>query len=469
MFRGLRLQLTLVYALAALALVLLVSSGAYFVIASYFQNITDLALQHKMSHEFTILDAPMPAGLIPADRDWSTLRGDHELSAKTPTPYLAAGTADGDGDEQQTLTTDNIDSFETVAYDGELAAIFVLPLDKTGRMLFDPNPFVPPTDPDIGSLQAALTKGSDLRTVTLADGRHVRLLTYKLTRSDGPAALQLGRVINDQESVLTQLITGLLVLGAVSIVLVSAGSWWLADRALYPAQEAWERQQRFIASASHELRTPLTLIRASTEVALRVLPKDDADLQELLGDVLDESDHMRRLVDDLLTLSRLDSGQLSLSPSCIELPTLLTEIHRQVARLGVERGIAITLTQQHASTTWADGDRLRQVILILVDNALRHTPTGGSISVEASDAGQRVRLSVRDTGSGIEPEHLPHIFDRFYRADPARGRSGGNAGLGLSIAKGLVEAMGGQIGVESVPSAGTLVWFTLPVAMKAKA
>jgi signal transduction histidine kinase len=104
------------------------------------------------------------------------------------------------------------------------------------------------------------------------------------------------------------------------------------------------------------------------------------------------------------------------------------------------------------------------MLLILIDNALRHTPTGGEIRISAEPVGRMVRLSVSDTGCGIAPEHLPHIFERFYRADPARGRAGGNAGLGLSIAKGLVESMRGQIGAASERGRGTTVWLTLPAA-----
>ncbi|MEN9937501.1 MAG: hypothetical protein RLZZ387_4080, partial [Chloroflexota bacterium] len=286
--------------------------------------------------------------------------------------------------------------------------------------------------------------------------------TYRLTGEGGPAALQLGRVLSDQEQVLGQLTFGLLTLGSMSMVLVGVASWWLAGGALRPAQEAWERQQRFIASASHELRTPLTLIRASAEVALRGAGAD-ADQRELLGDVLAESDHMRRLVDDLLTLSRLDSGRMPLALVPVELPPLLAELQRQVARLGDERGVAVAVVGA-AGSVHADPERLRQVLLILLDNALRHTPAGGQVALAAAGVGRLIRLSVSDTGCGIAPEHLPHIFERFYRADPARGRESGNAGLGLAIASTLVEAMGGQIGATSTLGRGTTVWLTLPAA-----
>ncbi len=511
MFRGLRLQLTLLYTLAALALVALVGGGSYLVVARYFQQVTDLALRHKMAHEFHALNAPLPADLVSADRDWSLIRKEPGLL-----PYRAAGPISeaeaiaravahrGGGvpkeiereekrgqEVYEVYFTDGVEviverssgailavkgdkrrreeeaprptppaTMTPLAYDGELAAIFVLPLDTTGAVLFDPNPAAAPLSPDRQALEAALSQGSDQRTVSLSDGQRVRLLTYRLTRADGPAALQLGRVLSDQDRVLWQLALGLLVLGSLSMVLLGGASWWLAGRALRPAQAAWERQQRFIASASHELRTPLTLIRASAEVALRNVAPEDADQRELLGDVLAESDHMRRLVDDLLILSRLDSGQLPLTLAPVDVAAFLAEMQRQVARLGAERGVTVTLEEGNG-TVCADADRLRQVLLIVIDNALRHTPSGGRITLAATPQGREVCFRVTDTGCGIAPEHLPHIFERFYRIDPARGRASGNAGLGLSIARALITAMGGQIGANSVPGQGTTVWFTL--------
>lgn len=516
MFKGLRLQLTLLYTSAALMLIAMVGGGSYLIVANYFQDVTDLALQHKMAHEFRILAAPIPTELIPADRDWSILRDNAALlgqktDSKLPiSPGQAVDIAlsyhdgstvddirlsdetDGlayeikflDGNEiyldaysgqlitakvpEPSLTaiavpsvtpTDPINSFSESAYDAELAAVFVLPVDKSGQLLFDPNPYTPPLPADIDALNAAMTNSSDLRTITAADGSRVRLLTYKLTRDDGPAALQLGRILTDQAHVLNKLLMVLLGLSGVSTILLGVGSWWLAGRALVPAQQAWERQQSFIASASHELRTPLTLIRASTEVALRITPTTDTDQRELLGDVLSESDHMRRLVDDLLTLSRLDSGKLKMERAPVDLSDLLGDIQRQMSRVSESHAISIHLSHV-AGIVMADADRLRQVLLILLDNAIRHTPNGGQITLSAEQRSQTVRIQVADTGSGISPEHLPHVFERFYRADSARGTTG-NAGLGLPIAKGLIEAQQGKISIASSLDSGTTISITL--------
>jgi len=458
-FSGLRLRLTLLYALAALVFVLLIGSGTYLLVARYFSNVTDLALRHKMAHEFHALGAPLPPDLEHADRDWSIIRREVvAIPFVPPEPTRERRereeTAYEEDDERPRSLTTPVDA-------AELAAIAVLPLDASGRLLFNPNNLDLPLNPDQEAFQTALAHGSDLRTITLDDGRRARLLTYRLTRSDGPAALQLVRELSDQDQVLNQLFVGLITLGTFSMALVGATSWWLAGRALRPAQEAWERQQRFIASASHELRAPLTLIRASAEVALRDLSPDESDQRALLHDVLAESDHMRRLVDDLLTLTRLDSGQLTLTKETVDLTALLASIQRQAARLGEQRSVAVELADV-GGLVQADTERLQQVVLIALDNALRYTPAGGRITLAATPADRMVQITVADTGSGIAPEHLPHIFDRFYRADPARGRENGNAGLGLSIAKGLVEAMGGRITVESTVGVGTTVVISLP-------
>jgi signal transduction histidine kinase len=252
-------------------------------------------------------------------------------------------------------------------------------------------------------------------------------------------------------------------LGGLSAVLLGLGSWWLAGRSLEPAQQAWERQQAFVANASHELRTPLTLMRASAEVALRGLPAEDADRQMLLKDVLQETDHMNHLVEDLLLLSRLDGGRLQLERSVIPLNDLLADVQRQVGRIADERGIQL-ITRPIAGSVLGDPTRLRQVLLILLDNALRHTPAAGSIELSARVQGRQTQIDVQDSGSGIAPEHLPHVFERFYRADNTPHAESTGSGLGLAIAKGLIEAQGGQISIHSRAGQGTCVSLVLPTA-----
>lgn len=443
MFSGLRLRLTALYLLASVALIVLLGGGIYQALQSYFQKITDLALQHKMLHEFQLLNAPVPPELANVDLDWSSERLGMYESPLQPSAVQAQDTV--------------------MAYDGELAAIFVLALSDEGRLLFNPGASAVPIAPEREAVRVAMETGHDWRTITTPDGSRVRLLTYRLTRSDGPDVLQLGRTLDDQDRVLWQVLLYTLALGSICTVGMGFGSWWLAGRSIRPAQQAWERQQTFIANASHELRAPLTLLRASAEVAYRGMPADDEDNRELLGDVLYECDHMNRMVEDLLLLSRLDTGRLEVQCEALALPGVLADIRRQVGRLTSEKQVQLVVDRVQGMV-WGDPKHLRQVLLILLDNAVRHTPAGGSIEIATSRKGQAIEICVSDTGSGIAPEHLPHIFERFYRPDSSRTEQRPGAGLGLSIARALMEAQQGGISVESEPGQGTRMRLRLPAA-----
>jgi signal transduction histidine kinase len=456
MFSGLRLRLTLLYLLAALALVALVGGGAYQLVGSYFQATTDLALKHKMVGQLGALGAPVPAELAEADQAWFATRSRSPALAPPSTGTPTAANHEGNDGET------NDDGASEEAYDADLAAIFTLRLGQGGQVLRGAGVAQPPFAPNPPAFDTAMARGDDLRTVTLPDGRRSRVLTYRVETGAGPAAVQLGRLLTDQDRVLQRLLLGLLALGGVSAVLMGAASWWLAGRSIRPAQQAWERQQSFVANASHELRTPLTLLRATAEVALRGLPAADASSRELLADVLQECDHMSRLVEDLLLLSRLDADRLKMERIVIALPPLLADVERQVGRLAEERDIQV-VADGVSGAVWGDPTRVRQVLLILLDNALRHLQSGGVIRLTTAPQGHSTRITVADTGCGIAPEHLPHVFERFYRADSA-GRDDSGSGLGLSIVKALVEAQGGLVAIESQLGKGTRVVVTLPSA-----
>jgi signal transduction histidine kinase len=265
--------------------------------------------------------------------------------------------------------------------------------------------------------------------------------------------------LNDQRQLVEQLLFVVLGLGALGVACVGIGSWWVAGQSLRPAYQAWEHQQTFIANASHELRTPLTLARAGAEVIARELPAQSADHRALLDDVVAECDHMSRLVDDLLVLSRLDARRLPLHPAMVDASELLMDVARQVGRMATERGVRLVVDATQG-TIWGDRTRIRQVLLILLDNALRHTPPQGTITLEARSRGRQCQIQVSDTGEGIAAEHLPRLWERFYRADAARTDRG--SGLGLSIAQALVVAQHGAIAITSTPGKGTQVRVVMP-------
>ena len=224
--------------------------------------------------------------------------------------------------------------------------------------------------------------------------------------------------------------------------------------------EAYGTQKRFLADASHELRTPLTVIRTSVESLRRGMDADPVERDETLRAIARESERMGRLVADLLTLARADAGQ-AIERRHLELDALVLEVYSQEQTLA--DGVQLQLGEWDQIAVEGDPDRLKQVMLNLVDNALRYTPRGGTVTLDLLRRGDEAVFRVRDSGPGIPDEHLPRIFDRFYRVDLPRTRGIGGTGLGLAIAREVAEAHGGRIEVESRVGEGTTFSLVLPV------
>lgn len=223
---------------------------------------------------------------------------------------------------------------------------------------------------------------------------------------------------------------------------------------------AEQQRRQMLADIAHELRTPLGILQGHLEALMDgVLPLE----LEQIAQIHDEVRHLARLVEDLRLLTLAEAGQLRLDREPVDLKRLIEEAVDGIAFQAMEKGVELEVRLPEAlPPILADPIRLRQVLMNLLTNAIRYTPPDGWISVEARDLGEAVQVSVRDTGVGIAPEDLPHVFDRFYRAEKSRARSDGGSGLGLAIAKHLVEAHGGRIGVESAPGQGAHFFFTLP-------
>jgi signal transduction histidine kinase len=441
MLRALRWRLTLAFMLVILLFISVVGVGGYLVLQRNYTRNIDLSLQHRMALQFRFYGFALPAELQQAEIEWG------EQIRATAAPLIVSGGGE-EGEEHEDGEAHEAEELLEGAYSSDLALIFIFPLDATGALLADPNPFSAPIPPNTEASAAALENGSDWRTIMAESGERVRLLSYRLPTANGLAVLQMGRSLADQDQALGQLVLGVSALGGLLILFAGISSWWLAGRSLGPAQRAWDQQQAFIANASHELRTPLTLIRASAEMALRgKLGKKE---NRLLEDVIRESDYMSRLVDDLLLLSRLDSGRLSLEVETISVPSLVEDIRRQTAKMAGDHELVPPAGVPDIQMQ-ADPTRLRQILLILLDNAIKHTPAGTKIWFEAEAGDSALLFRVRDDGPGIGPEHLPHIFDRFYQADAEPEGESRSNGLGLSIAKGLTELHGGGIQVHSGP------------------
>ncbi|MBN2470392.1 MAG: HAMP domain-containing protein [Anaerolineae bacterium] len=222
-------------------------------------------------------------------------------------------------------------------------------------------------------------------------------------------------------------------------------------------EQLFTAQRRFVADVSHELRTPLTVIQGNVDIIRRYGPDDDS-----LDAISSESKRMTRMVGDLLLLAQADSGQLPLLTQNLELDSLVLEIFEQAKVLVPEDGTAIRLGRFEPVRVHADPDRLKQLLLNLVGNAIKYTPPEGAVTLSVWPDGPEAMMTVQDTGEGIPAEDLPHVFERFYRVDKARARKQGGAGLGLAIAHWIAEAHGGRITVSSTVGVGTTFTVRLP-------
>jgi signal transduction histidine kinase len=220
-----------------------------------------------------------------------------------------------------------------------------------------------------------------------------------------------------------------------------------------------------VANVSHDLATPLTAIQGFTEALLDNMVPTEAGRAEMYGSIYREVQRLRRLVGDLQDLSALESGMGHIQPQPLDLAQLVEEALRVVGAEAQERGVSLLRrVPPDLPAVLADGDRITQVLLNLLDNALRYTPPGGSIVAGARVVDGAVEVSIADTGSGIPEDELPQVFERFYRVDRSRSRDTGGGGLGLAIVKAIVTAHGGRVEARSALGKGTEMRFTLPLA-----
>jgi signal transduction histidine kinase len=222
--------------------------------------------------------------------------------------------------------------------------------------------------------------------------------------------------------------------------------------------------KQFTADASHELRAPISLIRTTAEVAAQKRDRPAAEYLQALDEILEETERTSQVVDGLMLLARADSGKESVDAMPTDFSAILRSAVEQGEKLVRSRGLTFS-GQLPESTVWveANADALRRALLILIDNAAKYTPAGGSVALRFAKQDGFATASVSDSGIGIAKEDMAHIFDRFWRADKARSREQGGAGLGLSIAKWIVEMHRGSIDVESEPGKGSTFYLRVPL------
>jgi signal transduction histidine kinase len=348
--------------------------------------------------------------------------------------------------------------------------------------------------------------GGERSFTVQTDAGRVRVLAGPGTRDGVPVVVAVATrtVVSDVAVERAEL--ALLLGGPAAVLLAGVGAWVLAGAALRPVermrreaadisdrdldrrlgvpatrdevaalgatinallgrlQEALHRERGFVADAGHELRTPLAILRAELELAARPGRSREA-LVEAINEAGAETDRLIRLAEDLLLLARADNHQQFLRPVRLPLPDLLHAAARGAGTRGAGRGVTVAVRVPETLDVEADPDRLRQALDNLLDNATRHSPPGGVVTLTAAEPRPGVlSVQVDDQGSGFPPNFLPHAFDRFHRADDARSRDDGGSGLGLSIVRAVARAHGGEATARNRPGGGATVVIELPVA-----
>ncbi len=350
----------------------------------------------------------------------------------------------------------------------------------------------------------ALVMGSPNFESFVGRSEHVRLLSRLVPGPQGPLVVQIAAPLAADDHELGELLTVMLFAGPVALALALGGGYFLAQRSLAPVdrmaaeadqitatrlssrlevlnpgdelgrlgrtlngmitrlERSFEETRRFTADAAHELRTPLAVMRNAAEVALRS-PRDPEEYRRVLGDVLEEVERLTRLAEQLLFLCREDAGLVPLVMKMTSLDELAMRVIEHMSVVSDAKGVLLESVELAASAVEADPDHLRRLLFNLLDNAIKFTPSGGTVRVSLEESGGHVRLTVEDSGIGIPEQHISHIFDRFYRVDPARNQETEGTGLGLAICRSIAEAHGGEIRIESEVGRGTRATLLMPL------
>lgn len=349
-------------------------------------------------------------------------------------------------------------------------------------------------------------KKDDARQFRLGNGQQLLINAMSFTTPDGSRfRVETGISYQQIQVVLHGLLLTLAIYTPFIVFLAIGGGYWLMRRSLRPVDEITERAEgitssnlserlplirtgdelerlstalnrmigrledafhhinRFSADASHELRTPLTILQLELEGIVHNHPLS-ASLEDQIGSALEETHRMSRIVESLLTISRLDAGEAKLDRSRLDLSDLATSTADEVRVLAQDKSIALCSSTEENVCVEGDRTRLQQVVANLIDNAIKYTPEGGTVEVRVRREADKALLEVSDNGVGIPTTAIPHVFERFYRVDKARSRASGGAGLGLSIVKAICTAHGGEISVASEEGQGSCFRVELPLS-----
>jgi signal transduction histidine kinase len=350
-----------------------------------------------------------------------------------------------------------------------ISNVFYFILDTRGKVLANPRQISSRELPALNSLNRVVKGESFFQDLKIEKGISVRLYSVPLRGENGQVAgvLQVGEDMTIHQEQLANVLLISALIGVIGTGLALVAAFFLTNQALVPVRLSMQRQRDFVADASHELRTPLTLIQANTEVILRNKNKTIGEKAELLEDIHQETQYLTRLLADLLTLARADSNTLDYKLEPVDLRRLAGDTARQIKPLVEAKGLKLkVILPENNREIWllADPLRLKQLLVILLDNAIKYTNTGQVQLTISQGSEQAVVITVQDTGIGIAQDKLKVIFDRFYRVDKARSRSGGESGfgLGLAIARWIIDVHKGNVQVKSQPGQGSTFTVTLP-------
>lgn len=363
---------------------------------------------------------------------------------------------------------------DTIAYKSTNDRLFFYVFDDDGRLLnfarasFRIEPFILDT-----IAQSKVTPG-EVTVFSKPGSENTRkariMMTAQQVRDDEGNSTQtvyVGKDVTAMYNGMEKATYALAFLGAIALIIATIVGHILSGKAMIPLKEAYEKQRQFAADASHELRTPLAVVMASAELLQNDPSIKSPFLKQVIEDVRDEVKKMTKLVSDLLVVARSDNKALKLKPQKFNLSALIEQTARLMQPLADQKKIDLQAAKLPKVEIQADEQKIRQLVLILVDNAVKYTPDGGRVCVryESTEKG-KVRFAVSDTGIGIAKEDQAKVFDRFYRVDKARSREMGGNGLGLAIAQEIVHLHKGRIWIQSELGKGTTFFVELRTKMK---
>jgi signal transduction histidine kinase len=294
-------------------------------------------------------------------------------------------------------------------------------------------------------------------------GRH-KSIRSKFLHLNGGGYLQVQVETQQVDDAIGQFVLTMFILAPILLAATGACGWFFSAKAVKPVARSLHVLRRFVADAAHELKTPTTIIEASTQT-LEEMAGEMTKAREIIDVLSRASQRMRKLAEDLVLLARMESPELALPMQVLSLDELIIQVVEDFHELAKNKPITLSAGKFPSAKVYGNADSLSRVLINLVDNAMRYTEAGGSIFITLEAKEQAWCISVEDTGIGIPPQSLPHIFDRFYRVDESRARAIGGTGLGLSIVHAIIDAHSGTITVESQVGKGTKFVITIPSRM----